>query len=76
MTDASEEKFACQMMDILEKKELEVLRQGAKETAKSYSCERIAQEAVMLYAEAIRLRRGKAAFPSRATHLLRGYGRT
>ena len=76
MTEASETEFACQLMDILEKKELEVLQQGAIETAKSYSCERIAREAVLLYAEAIQLRRSKTAFHTRATQLLRGYGRT
>ncbi len=62
MTEASETEFNCQLIDILEKKELEVLRQGARETAMGYSCEQIAGEAVSLYSEAIRLRNGRRSF--------------
>lgn len=59
MTEASEEEFACQLMDILEKKELDLLRQGARETARGYGCERIAREAAVLYAQAVWLRKNK-----------------
>lgn len=59
MTDASETEFAGRLMDILEKKELDFLRRGAGETAEGYGCERIAREAVLLYAQAIQLRRDK-----------------
>lgn len=59
MTEASEAEFACQLMDILEKKELDFLRQGARETARGYGCERIAREAAVLYAQAVWLRKNK-----------------
>lgn len=59
MTEVSETEFAEKMMDILEKKELDVLRRGARETAESYGCERIAREAVLLYAEAMQLRKDR-----------------
>lgn len=57
MTNVSEMEFARKVMDILEKKEIEVLRQGAFETAQSYGCERIAKEAVSVYAKAAYNRR-------------------
>lgn len=59
MTEASEAEFSCQLMDILEKKELDFLRQGARETARGYGCERIAREAAVLYAQAVWLRKNK-----------------
>lgn len=59
MTEVSETEFAGKLMDILEKKELDILRGGARETARSFGCERIAREAAMLYAEAVQLRRDK-----------------
>lgn len=57
MTDLSEEEFSSRLMDILEKKEIEVLRQGALRTAQGYSCERIAGEAAAAYAQAVYNRR-------------------
>ncbi len=59
MTEVSETEFAGKLMDILEKKELELLRAGARETAGGYGCERIAREAALLYAQAIELRRDR-----------------
>lgn len=53
MTEASEMDFVRKIMDILEKKEIELLRQGALETAQSYSCEKITQNAVKAYIQAI-----------------------
>lgn len=53
MTEVSEEEFACKLMDILEKKEIDLLRQGALETARSYGCGKIAQEAALIYARAV-----------------------
>lgn len=57
MTDVSEEEFTCKLIDILEKKEIEVLRQGALKTAQGYHCERIAKEAVSAYVQAVYNRR-------------------
>lgn len=54
MTEASEKEFADKLMDILEKKEIQVLRQGAKAAAEQFSCERVADEAVLIYSEAER----------------------
>lgn len=59
MTDVSEEEFACKLMDILEKKEINLLRQGALKTARRYSCERIAAEAAGAYRQAVCNRREK-----------------
>ncbi len=59
MTNASETEFSDKLMDILEKKELEILREGARRTARSYSSEQIAREAVLDYALAIALRKNK-----------------
>lgn len=62
MTEVSEnqnemiQRFTNQLIDILEKKELNFLRLGALATAQSYSCERIANQAVGVYATAIRNR--------------------
>ena len=57
MTDVSEEEFAGKLMDILEKKEIDFLRQGALETAQEYGCEKIAEEAVKAYVQAVYNRR-------------------
>ncbi len=59
MTEVSEEDFVCKLMDILEKKEIELLRQGAYETALKYRCERIAHDAAAAYMQAIWNRREK-----------------
>lgn len=59
MTEVSETKFVCKLMDILEKKEIDILRQGAYETAQSYNCERVARDAAAIYAQAIWNRRQK-----------------
>ena len=56
MTEASEKKFAQKLMDILEKGEVEILTQGALQTAKEYDSNRIAARAVELYQEAVRER--------------------
>lgn len=53
MTDVSEEEFADQLMDILEKKEIDFLRQGAFKTACRYSCEKIAVQAAGAYRQAV-----------------------
>lgn len=59
MTEVSEKDFVCKLMDILEKKEIELLRQGAYETALKYRCERIARDAEKAYIHAIESRREK-----------------
>lgn len=59
MTGVSERDFVCKLMDILEKKEIDILRQGAYETAQSYRCERIAEEALKAYELAIESRKRK-----------------
>lgn len=59
MTEVSERDFVCKLMDILEKKEIDILRQGACQTAQSYNCERIAEEAVKIYKLAIERREKK-----------------
>ncbi|RKI94011.1 glycosyltransferase family 4 protein [Parablautia intestinalis] len=53
MTEASETEFADKLMDILEKKEIELLRQGAVMTAENYSSEKIARLAESAYVEAV-----------------------
>ena len=53
MTEASETEFAGKLMDILEKKEIELLRQGAVMTAENYSSEKIARLAESAYVEAV-----------------------
>lgn len=53
MTEVSEKDFTRKLMDILEKKEIDVLRQGAFETAQSYNSMRIAKDAVSVYAQAV-----------------------
>ncbi|WP_160559451.1 glycosyltransferase [Parablautia muri] len=53
MTEAFEAEFAGKLMDILEKKEIDFLRQGAVRTAAHYSSARIARAAVAAYTEAI-----------------------
>lgn len=59
MTEASETEFVEKIMDILEKKEIDLLRQGAFETARNYSCEKITCDAVETYLQAIWNRREK-----------------
>lgn len=59
MTEVSEKVFTGKLMDILEKKEIELLRQGARETAQGYSCERVARDAAEAYLRAIWNRREK-----------------
>jgi len=53
MTEATEGDFVGKLMEILEKKELDLLRQGARLTAEGYRCERIAQIAIAAYKGAI-----------------------
>lgn len=59
MTGTSETEFAEKLMDILEKKELEILRAGALATAEKYTCEEIGKRAVEIYEETVRERREK-----------------
>ncbi len=59
MTDMSEKEFASKLIDILEKKEIDLLRQGALETARCYSSVQIAKEAVLFYAQAVYNRKEK-----------------
>lgn len=59
MTEASEAEFTEKLMDILEKKELEILRSGALDTAGKYTCEKIGKRAAEIYEEAVRERREK-----------------
>ncbi|MEY8322518.1 glycosyltransferase [Lachnospiraceae bacterium 54-11] len=61
MTDASEMEFAEKIMDVLEKKELEVLSRGARRTAEEYRGSEIAKRALSAYAEAILIRQIKEA---------------
>ena len=61
MTDASEVEFAEKIMDVLEKKELEVLSRGARRTAEEYRGSEIAKRALSAYAEAILIRQIKEA---------------
>lgn len=67
MTEMSEKAFACKIMDILEKKEIELLRQGALETAQDYSCDKITQNAVKVYRQAIgnRKERNRSRYDNR-----------
>ncbi len=48
-------------MDVLEKKELEVLSRGARRTAEEYRGSEIAKRALSAYAEAILIRQIKEA---------------
>ncbi len=59
MTGASEKEFSDKLMDILEKKEIDILRQGALRTAGDYDCHKIARKAVQIYEQALRERKGK-----------------
>lgn len=59
MTDDSEAEFAAKLMDILEKKELELLTRGALDTARQYEAEEIARRAGEIYEEAIKIREEK-----------------
>lgn len=59
MTDVSEKEFSFKIMDVLEKRELDYLREGAKETARLYSSEEIARQAAWVYERAVRLRAEK-----------------
>lgn len=52
MTEVSETEFAGKLMDILEKKEIDLLRQGALLTARNYGSEKIARQAALVYAQA------------------------
>lgn len=60
MTGPSETEFEEKLMDILEKKELEILRNGSLTTAGEYRCEEIGKRAVEIYKEALQERREKA----------------
>lgn len=55
----AEMEFTDRLMDILEKKEIDILRQGALETARNYDCGRIAHDAAAAYIQAIEIRRRK-----------------
>lgn len=59
MTSVSEIEFTEKLMDILEKKELQILREGAKVTAQNYHSDLIAAKAEKIYMEAIRRRARK-----------------
>ena len=59
MTNVSEIEFSEKLMDILEKKELQILTEGAKKTAENYRSDLIAAKAEKIYMEAIRRRARK-----------------
>lgn len=59
MTNVSEMEFSEKLMDILEKKELQILREGAKVTAQNYHSDLIAAKAEKIYMEAMRRRARK-----------------
>ena len=59
MTNVSEIEFSEKLMDILEKKELQILTEGAKKTAENYRSNLIAAKAEKIYMEAIRRRARK-----------------
>ena len=59
MTNVSEIEFSEKLMDILEKKELQILTEGAKKTADNYRSDLIAAKAEKIYMEAIRRRARK-----------------
>ena len=59
MTEDSEEEFASKLMDILEKKELELLTRGAVSTARAYEDGQIALRAEGIYEEAVKIREEK-----------------
>lgn len=59
MVDSLEWEFAAKLMDILDKKEIEILQKGALETAESYRCDIIAKEAVQIYRKAMWLHQEK-----------------
>ena len=59
MTNVSEIEFSEKLMDILEKKELQILTEGAKKTAENYHSDLIAAKAEKIYMEAIRRRARK-----------------
>lgn len=59
MTNVSEMEFSDKLMDILGKKELQILTEGAKKTAENYHSDLIASKAEGIYMEAIRHRARK-----------------
>lgn len=59
MTEEREEVFAEKLMDILEKKEIEFLRAGARKTAENYSSGIVAEKALIYYHAAIQIRKDK-----------------
>lgn len=59
MTGASEEEFEEKLMDILEKKEPEILTEGALRTALEYDCAEIGRKASDIYEEAIKIKKEK-----------------
>ncbi len=59
MTQDSEAEFAAKLMDILEKKELELLTRGALGTARQYEAGEIAHRAEKIYGEAVKIREEK-----------------
>lgn len=63
MTDASEIEFALKLTDILKKKEIQILTEGAKQTASQYHCDFLAGEAEKIYLRAIEQRRWKEKNP-------------
>lgn len=59
MTGASEREFAEKLMDILEKKEPDILTKGAIDTARHYDVEEIGKRASAIYMDAIKIRKEK-----------------
>lgn len=59
MTEPLESEFAARLMDILEKKEIQALSRGARETAAGFNSDSIAGEAAAIYREAIKVRSRK-----------------
>lgn len=53
MTEVSEIEFAEKIQEVLDNKEMNLLRVGAGETAENYRCERIAEEAIKNYKEVL-----------------------
>lgn len=59
MTEPSLKEFSEKLMDILEKKEPEILTKGAIATARHYDCREIGNRALDIYTEAVKIRKEK-----------------
>lgn len=59
MTSASENEFTDKLMDILEKRETEILTEQVIDAAREYKCEKVGRKAADIYEEAIKIRNEK-----------------